>query len=211
MSRNRKRGLSDEEIQRLLAESSSDSDSDVDSDVDTDSSSDGDDGAESDSSQKTVDYNVPSAFGRSDQDAFHRARFAFTGTAGCKAAIADTQDVLEYFNLYFTDEIMDAIVMETNRRAQQLIQAVAATRRTGLNNWIDTTRDELRVLFALFVYQGIIHKPEVAMYWSTKPLWRHLTSDKLCLRNAFLYYGNACTLLTTLHCLLIPFHPSNRS
>lgn len=70
----------------------------------------------------TVDYDVNSTFAWTEYDAFDRARLPFTGTQGRQVPISDTEDVMSYFNLYFTEEIIAHIVEETNRRAQQLLQ-----------------------------------------------------------------------------------------
>ena len=68
----------------------------------------------------------------------------------------DSQHTINYnftskFNLFFTDEIMNHIASETNRRAPQIGQASFSKRRNRMNNWTDTTKDEVRVLMALFL------------------------------------------------------------
>jgi len=134
-----KRGLSADEIQRLLdASDSGESDSEFDdSDDASSSSSDGNGPADSDDSDATVDYDAQSPFAWSDHEVFHRSRLAFNGKPGRQLPIDNTQDPLEYFNLYFTDQMLDVIVTETNRRAQQLIAAgQAGKRRSRLNYWV---------------------------------------------------------------------------
>jgi len=175
----RKRGLSKEEIERLLFQSdnsTSELDSDdsefssSDSDVETNDDENTENNDDSHDSDATVDYDPNDVITWSDADTGTRSRLAFTGIPGIRVPNSDTADPLEYFNLFFTDDMMDNIVTVTNRRAQQLMQTTQLKRRARLNNWVDTTCDELKVLFALFIYQGIVQKPEIELYWSTKPL-----------------------------------------
>jgi len=92
----------------------------------------------------------------------------FTGKPGLQVNIDDPIDPLSYFNVFITDGMLDAIVLDTNIRASQLMAAARrGTRRSRLNNWIDV---ELRILITVLFYQTLIHKPEQEMYWSTKPL-----------------------------------------
>jgi len=160
-----KRGLLKEEIERLLFQSD-DSISETDSDDSEFSDDDGEvenndnqdiqnDNAGNDN-DVTVDYDPSIPIMWSDTDTCARSRLPFTGIPGRRAPISDTADPLEYFNLFFTDDMMDNIVTETNRRAQQLMQSTQLKRRARLNNWVDVTCDELKVLFAMFIYQGII-------------------------------------------------------
>jgi len=50
----------------------------------------------------------------------------FTGIPGRRAPISDTADPLEYFNLFVTDDMMDNIVTETNRRGKLILRAFFA-------------------------------------------------------------------------------------
>jgi len=55
-----------------------------------------------------------------------RSRLQFTGIPGRRAPISDTADPLEYFNLFVTDDMMDNIVTETNRRGKLILRAFFA-------------------------------------------------------------------------------------
>ena len=171
---NRKRVLTREQIEELLAESS---DSDFsnsefdDSDNQTDSESEC-----SDSSEGTVDY----SFDQPSVDIFSwsssasdRQCVAFTGQSGIQVDIDDdnSEDQLTFFQLFLTSDILDIIVLETNLRAAQLIASqIRTTPHARINNWSDTNADEMRVFIALLLYQGIIQKPTLDSYWTTRLL-----------------------------------------
>lgn len=173
-----KRGLPREEINRLLLESDDDDDSlseseSYDSEMSSNESEIEQNNGTSDYSGATEEYehsSHTSSFEWSENETYPRSRLPFTGIPGRRFPVSETADPLEYFNLFITDDMMDNIVTETNRRAQQLIQLVQLKRRSRLKDWVDATRDELKVLLGIFIYQGIIQKPEIELYWSTKPL-----------------------------------------
>lgn len=96
--------------------------------------------------------------------------FSFIATTGLNVDLANTNDPLCYFELFFDDGLVDMIVVETNRFAEQckpMRDKLKARSRGKL--WISTTSKEMRVYFALMILQGIIHKPEQEMYWTKKP------------------------------------------
>jgi len=100
-----------------------------------------------------------------------RQRIRFSGNPGRKVDIDDTSDPLRYFQLYVTEDLLVRIVAETNIQA-----AVLSARPKGvkghsqMNKWRDTSIDEMNIFFALMLLQGIVQKPELEMFWSTRPL-----------------------------------------
>jgi len=141
------------------------SDDDHLSDVENSENDDG-----SDSSEATVDYQTSSAFVWSSSDPSVRTLIPFTGISGRRFPVSDSANPLSTCFLLTAQWTPQLRKPKTNRRAQQLIQSKQPTRRSRLNHWTDTTCDELKVLFAVLIYQGIVQKPEVELYWSTKPL-----------------------------------------
>lgn len=68
-------------------------------------------------------------------------------------------------------QIMENIVVETNRYAQQLaeimIQLGTLHPKSRITNWHDTTVDELYVFFAIIQAIGIVVKTRIEEYWSS--------------------------------------------
>ncbi|XP_014676879.1 PREDICTED: piggyBac transposable element-derived protein 4-like [Priapulus caudatus] len=92
----------------------------------------------------------------------------FTGTPGIKVHLYNVTDPLEYFELYFDEGLIDMIVDETNRFAQQYIQGATLKPKSRARKWTPTNSNEIRVFLALLILQGIVHKPVAEWYWSTK-------------------------------------------
>jgi len=116
----RKRKLTRDEIEALLAQSSDSETYDSEFDDSDDEKSDSDADC-SDSSDGTVDYNYnqSSDFSWSSTPST-RQRLAFSGQSGLQVTVDSPDDPLSFFNLFMTSDILDVIVRETNRRATQL-------------------------------------------------------------------------------------------
>lgn len=102
------------------------------------------------------------------------------------------------------------IVVETNRRAQELIQGLQKP-KSRLSKWVDVDQSELLVFISFLIYQGIFPKPEVEMYWSTNPLAETpfvrsiMTERRFSLLLKCLHFVNNATLPDTFS------HPGEKS
>nr|XP_005559135.2 piggyBac transposable element-derived protein 4 [Macaca fascicularis] len=100
-----------------------------------------------------------------------RQRYDFTGTPGRKVDVSDITDPLQYFELFFTEELVSKITRETNAQAALLASKPPGPKGfSRMDKWKDTDNDELKVFFAVMLLQGIVQKPELEMFWSTRPL-----------------------------------------
>ncbi|XP_064097458.1 piggyBac transposable element-derived protein 4-like [Macrobrachium nipponense] len=87
-------------------------------------------------------------------------RFPFTGTTGLNIpGNIESMSPLDFFHVFFDDELIELICTETNRFAEQC-------------NADPVTPPELRVFLALNTLKGIVKKPEESLYWSKNPLLR---------------------------------------
>ncbi|GFU80506.1 piggyBac transposable element-derived protein 4 [Trichonephila clavipes] len=98
------------------------------------------------------------------------SRFSFTDDVGMKACVTNISDPLEYFEMFFTDEIVNHIVTETNIFAAENLNKSKSKEHSQAHHWSDTNANELRVFFATLILQGIITKPTVRMFWSKRKL-----------------------------------------
>lgn len=103
-------------------------------------------------------------------------RFSFTGDVGMKACMTNIYDPLEYFELFFTDEIVNHIVTETNIFAAENLNKFKSKEHSRSHHWSETNASELRVFFATLILQGIIMKP---IYWSKRKLIETPSFSKL--------------------------------
>jgi len=71
--------------------------------------------------------------------------------------VSISSDPLELFSLFFDGNVIDLIVMETNRYASQC---------RGDDDIWETNAEEIRAYFGFYVLMGINHLPEIRDYWS---------------------------------------------
>lgn len=90
-------------------------------------------------------------------------KIPFSGNPGCQK---DFETVLDSFLLFFDNDIMQHIVNETNRYAEQYLQSHTLKRHSRLHKWQPVTIEEMYVLFAVYMLMGIVQKPSVSSYFS---------------------------------------------
>ena len=94
--------------------------------------------------------------------------FPFIGTPGLKVTVPDLKEPTDYFSLYFDNDIIDYIVTETNRFADQFLEQNEITPSSRAQEWRETNPNEMRVFLAVLLYEGIIQKPVENWYWSKR-------------------------------------------
>ena len=147
----------------VLESSSDESDSDSVDNIESESGSDSD-------SDATIIVDVVDDVTWSSSPVSNMRRLDFTGNAGLHVILQDPTDPLEYFESFVTTEILEPVVDETNRRAAQLLAKPGLKGGSRLRQWFDTTMNELKSFIALSLYMGVIWKPKLKMYWTTKPM-----------------------------------------
>jgi len=73
---------------------------------------------------------------------------------------------LEILRAILTDEIVDSIVLESNRFVAQ----VKSSNPKAFTDWIPLTSNEFMNFWALNLLMGIVQKPCIKDYWSTNEL-----------------------------------------
>lgn len=81
---------------------------------------------------------------------------------------------VEFFNLFFTVELINNIVSHTNSYAYEHIETHQSyAKRDG--SWLECTADEIRRLIAILIYFGLVRVSDVVdNYWSRKSLYHGL-------------------------------------
>ncbi|XP_022251164.1 piggyBac transposable element-derived protein 4-like isoform X2 [Limulus polyphemus] len=99
------------------------------------------------------------------------SRFQFCGASSLNINIDPNGDILQFFNIFFDDVLVDMITTETNRYAAQCLQAHQSKFcQSHCSQWHHTTSNEMRTFLAIIILQGIVCKPEQQLFWSKNPL-----------------------------------------
>jgi hypothetical protein len=122
-----------------------------------------------------------------NNDEFDPKAIPFTGTEGLRVRIPDDPEPIDFFNLYFTDEIFQYIADETNRYAEQFIAANKDNLKDNsrVRDWKKTDKNEMKTFFGLVMLMGIVHKPRMHMYWAKDELIRTPIFGEIMARDRF--------------------------
>ncbi|XP_056388350.1 piggyBac transposable element-derived protein 4-like [Hyla sarda] len=89
----------------------------------------------------------------------------FVATAGIHVDTTGLKEA-DFFQLFFSEELISMIVEETNRYGEQFIAAHPQAYHARPYQWMPTNTLELKKFLALFFNMGIIKKPTIRSYWS---------------------------------------------
>ncbi|XP_043485883.1 piggyBac transposable element-derived protein 4-like [Polistes fuscatus] len=74
----------------------------------------------------------------------------------------NTKEPIDYFRLYFTEELVDSIIKETNNHAKEEIAKKQLSRKSTWHKWYDITKEEFLVFIAVILNMGLMQLPIAA-------------------------------------------------
>ncbi|XP_017792479.1 PREDICTED: piggyBac transposable element-derived protein 4-like, partial [Habropoda laboriosa] len=80
---------------------------------------------------------------------------------------SNVKEPIDYFTLYFTEELVDSIIKETNNYANEEIRKKQLSRKSTWHKWYDITKEEFLAFIAVILNMGLIQLPNMQEYWST--------------------------------------------
>jgi hypothetical protein len=92
----------------------------------------------------------------------------FTGSAGPQCAAKHVMEIVDVFELFFSKELTDTIVKETNRYKEQFLHGHELSVRSPARAYKLVTEGEIYIVLGLFMLMGIIQKPTLRSYFTTK-------------------------------------------
>lgn len=95
----------------------------------------------------------------------------FTAKPGVNVPVNNYNNPYELFKLFFTDELVDEIVIQTNLYAEKFLANRVLKRYSRFNSWKPVTRDEMFVLMAVYMLSGFIWKPRVDDYYTKNKIF----------------------------------------
>ena len=87
----------------------------------------------------------------------------FQEEVGMTVDSENLQSCLDFFSLFFTDEVWQLLVEQTNLYAEQK----RAPEESSV--WYPITIDEMKAWVSLYMNMGLVTKPNLSSYWSTDP------------------------------------------
>lgn len=109
----------------------------------------------------------------------------FTALFGVRRNLNITSSPVECFREFIDDELIHLIVSETNSYANNIITSKSIAPQAQMQQWKDTTPNEILVFLALILLMGNIKKLHLNMYFSTDPLYNTPIFGSAMTRNRF--------------------------
>lgn len=145
--------------------------------------------------------NIAEEIEREERDVFHQAYDCdwlrnFDAVFGPKNVDEDSSPY-EIFSKIFDDNVFDLLVEQTNLYFDQFLMSKGGRDNLPPNSrfrhWVPVSRSELKVFFAIVLFQGLIRMPSYELYWSThdlihlKNLTVYMTRDRFLNILSFLH------------------------
>ena len=133
-----------------------------------------------------------------DMKNYEGEREKFVGGSGPQGKASLVTDILDAFELFFDEEFVGTIVRETNRYADQYMTVCgpSLSKKSRIFSWKIVSVDEIYTVLGLFMLMGIIQKPSLRSYFSTKRVLSTpgfgdvITRDRFEIICKFLHFTN---------------------
>jgi hypothetical protein len=112
--------------------------------------------------------------------------FVFDSDSGISKKIIQemsTKNPVDFFHLFVTEELLNEMVIETNRYADQKGK-ITQLPKARIKNWKNTNINEMKFFLGLQIWIGLVQMPKLSNYWSNNVLYSNEIT-KLISRNRF--------------------------
>ena len=101
------------------------------------------------------------------------------------SGLTEDSTYLDYFQLYFDDDLMSYLVKHENLQAKYVKEKVGITPKSRVQDWTDTTKEEMYTYFALVMLMPQVLVKDMEDYWRKDALIHLPTFSKFMSRNRF--------------------------
>lgn len=96
-----------------------------------------------------------------------------------------TENPFELFSMFLSDDVIDFMVTETNRFANQCLSKKSRNNEK-LFQWTDTNDNEMRKFLAILMLMGIDRLPDMRLYWSNDDMFANAFIKRMMPRDRFI-------------------------
>jgi len=135
------------------------------------------------SSRRQINVTPTTGFSKND----HQPRIPpFIGNLGMQTAVENEADVMSYFDPYIPPELIEIVADQTNLYAQQIAKMPhPITKHAHSEEWKPVTVIKMKKFLGLIFVTGIIRKPKLELYWSTRGIFQTPVFPQTMSRNRF--------------------------
>lgn len=99
--------------------------------------------------------------------------------------IPENASIWYYLNLFISDDIIELIVIETNRNADQYLSKIRLSKSSRFSKWTPTNFYEIKKFIGLLMWFGLVQMPSIESYWSLKSRYSNKVASITMSRNRF--------------------------
>ena len=146
----------------------------------------GDGGGDGDDSEDDDEHNSGDGNDSGDDDDNSTTLPQYTQHLGCTCDVTN-KALIDFFQLFFTDKILESIVEQTNLFAQQYTEGHELSRHSRVQQWVRSAHDltELKRFLALIIIMGPISFPSIKDCWVTSWPFATFTFSSIMSRDRF--------------------------
>lgn len=101
-------------------------------------------------------------------------------------AVSGENKPVDYFRMLFDDEILNLVVTETNRYAEEIFCSQGVTEKSRITRWKPVTCEEMLKIITLVFHTGTIKLNRLQDYWKSHQLFNFKCFSSHMSRNRFL-------------------------
>ena len=111
--------------------------------------------------------------------------FPFTGQKDLQKAVPPDSTPLDILLLLVNDKVLNLIVSETNRFANQTVAAKQPKKYARINKWRETNAEEIKQFLGLITWMGLVKLSSLKDYWAKDGIYKQTIPQSVMARNRF--------------------------
>lgn len=115
----------------------------------------------------------------------HQNHFTYLPNNMLSVQLQTKSEPLDYYKLFFTVDILECMVLETNENAEQYLKNNRISRTSRYRKWEPVTPEIMIKFIGLLLWMGIVKYPCVSDYWSKADRYANTVAPKVMSRNQF--------------------------
>lgn len=96
----------------------------------------------------------------------YQKHFNFIGNSGPLVILNEGSGPIDFFKLFLIDEIIQLMVIETKRNAQQMLSSQRISRGNRFSSWKPITKVDIEHFLGFLLWMGLVKMPLLSDYWN---------------------------------------------
>jgi len=116
---------------------------------------------------------------------YYQKYFTYENDCTLPIELFANNEPYDYLKLFLTDDILNCMVLETNRNAEQYLKSIRLSRSSRFHPWQPIVLEDMTKFIGLLLWMGVLNYPNIANYWSKAEKYENSVAPKIMSRNKF--------------------------